>query len=107
MRLRGLVRDAARHVFGFASGQRRRARLGPLGLALQKQRNRLVPRHAQHSLALREALAKIACFRNRGLFAVKQAEPIHAGLKDADKRERLKGQRDCVYSGAKLDGARA
>ena len=57
MRLGGLVRDVSRLVFGLALGQRRRARLAALALALQKQRNRLVPRHARHSPHMREALA--------------------------------------------------
>ena len=46
MRLRGLMRNLVGVVLGLALRQRGGPRLAALGLALQKQRNRFVPRHA-------------------------------------------------------------
>ena len=83
MRLRGLVREAPRFVFGFAISQRRRVRLAALGLALQKQRNRFVPIHArplprQHAVLLTAFMAGLALERQEKLAAAKSLDRYKA-----------------------------
>jgi hypothetical protein len=70
MRLRGLVCGGIRAVSVFAVSQRSRARLAALRLALQEQRNRLVPRHArplprQHIGILTAFMAGLALERQK------------------------------------------